>query len=120
MTCLRGFRLAIEHPNTEAQKTAQNEGKRMKNVRMFGSEDMSMVRVRDDWRPGIERRSSLERRQVKCLTADEGHVWMRCYDRLPSVVRLRLAESRFNLCPACVVIDARSASRRSEPSIAVL
>ena len=51
---------------------------------MFGSaEDMSTVRVRDDWRPGIEQRSSLEGRQVKCLTADEGHVWMRCYDRLP-------------------------------------
>ena len=85
---------------------------------MFGSEDMGMVKVRDDWRPGIEHRSSLEGRQVKCLTADEGHVWMHCHDRLPSAVRRRLAESRFNLCPACVVIDARSASQRREPSIA--
>ena len=85
---------------------------------MFGLEDMRMVKVRDDWRPGIEQRSSLEGRQVKCLTADEGHVWMHCHDRLPSVVRRRLAESRFNLCPACVVIDARSASQRGEPSIA--
>ena len=72
---------------------------------------------RADWSPTMEQRSSLEGRQLKCLTASEGHLWMRGYfDRLPPVVRRRLAESDFNICPACMVIEARKAA--SKPKVA--
>jgi hypothetical protein len=51
----------------------------------------------------MEQRAGLEGRQVKCLIASEGHLWMRGYfDRLPRIVRQRLAESAFNICPACM------------------
>jgi hypothetical protein len=40
--------------------------------------------------------------QVKCLTNDEGHVWIRNYDELPPAVRQRLRESPYNLCAACL------------------
>ena len=54
--------------------------------------------------------------QVKCLTADAGHVWMPSYDSLPPAVRQRLAQSRFNICAACLDIAARSlASKRKTP-----
>lgn len=43
--------------------------------------------------------------QIHCLTASAGHLWMRgYYDRLPSTVRQQLAQSRFNVCPACLVL----------------
>jgi hypothetical protein len=72
---------------------------------------------RADWTPTMEQRSSLEGRQLKCLIASEGHQWMRGYfDRLPPVVRRRLAESDFNICPACMVIEARRAA--SKPKVA--
>jgi hypothetical protein len=45
--------------------------------------------------------------EVRCLTNDAGHVWMHCYDPLPPAVRRRLAESTFNICPACLDIDVR-------------
>jgi hypothetical protein len=45
---------------------------------------------------------------VRCLTADEGHVWIHAYDKLPPPVRRRLAESAFNICAACTDIEARS------------
>jgi hypothetical protein len=60
---------------------------------------------------------SLEGRQVKCLTADEGHVWMPSYDRLPPAVRRRLAQSPFNICAACMAIEARRAA--SKPTVEV-
>jgi hypothetical protein len=69
----------------------------------------------------MEQPAGLEGRQVKCLIASEGHLWMRGYfDCLPPVIRHRLAESRFNICPACINEDAhRKASQRNEsrPSI---
>jgi hypothetical protein len=40
--------------------------------------------------------------QVKCLTGDDGHVWIGSYDRLPPKVRQRLRNSPFNLCAACL------------------
>jgi hypothetical protein len=62
---------------------------------------------RATWSPGMEQRANLEGRQVKCLIASEGHMWMRGYfDRLPSAVRHRLAESVHNLCSACVSEEA--------------
>jgi hypothetical protein len=70
-----------------------------------------------DWTPNMEQRAGLEGRQVKCLIASEGHLWMRGYfDRLPSAVRRRLAESSFNICPACMDIEAHRITRK--PSVA--
>src|SRR5262245_40520149 len=70
----------------------------------------------------MEQRADLGGRQVKCLIASEGHLWMRNYfDRFPSAVRRRLAESTFNICPACMDEEARRAAfqrRETKPSIA--
>jgi hypothetical protein len=69
----------------------------------------------------MEQRAKLEGRQVKCLIASEGHLWMQGYfDRLPSVVRRRLAESAFNICPACMDKEAQMAARQrkeTKPSV---
>jgi hypothetical protein len=74
------------------------------------------------WSSNMEQRADLEGRQVKCLIASKGHLWMRGYfDRLPPAVRHRLAESRFNICAACMDEEAHEvAARRKEkkPSIA--
>jgi hypothetical protein len=70
------------------------------------------------WSSDMVRGRTLEGRQVKCLTADEGHVWMYRFDSLPRAVRRRLAESRFNICPACMAIDARKVAPTARPSIA--
>jgi hypothetical protein len=44
--------------------------------------------------------------QTFCLIATGGHLWMRGYfDSLPVVVRRRLRESPFNICPACLVTE---------------
>jgi len=51
--------------------------------------------------------AALDGRQVRCTTFDEGSVWIHELDNLPSPVRRRLANSRFNICPTCVAIDAR-------------
>lgn len=53
---------------------------------------------------------------MKCLTADEGHVWMDSYDKLPRLVRQRLSESAHNICPACMAGEAHTVARY--PSIA--
>jgi hypothetical protein len=68
--------------------------------------------LRRGWSGSVEQRSDPKGRQVKCLTSDEGHVWMPDYDRLPPAVRLRLAESPFNLCAACVSIEVYRIARR--------
>jgi hypothetical protein len=41
--------------------------------------------------------------QIKCWTADKGHVWMKTFDALPPMVRNRLRQAEFNLCAACLV-----------------
>jgi hypothetical protein len=70
-------------------------------------------KIRDGWTPSMERRAAdPEGRQVKCLTSDPGHIWMPSYDHLPSPVRRRLAESRFNICAACLDIDAHTAASK--------
>jgi len=89
---------------------------------MFGSKGMIMVKRKADWTPTMEQRAGLEGRQVKCLIASEGHLWMQhYYDRFPGAVRRRLAASPFNICPACMDEEARrEAHQRGEtkPSIA--
>jgi hypothetical protein len=81
-----------------------------------------MTKVRAGWSPTMEERADLDGRQVKCLISDAGHIWMPSYDHLPSPVRRRLAESRFNICAACLDIDARAAaSKRGQrkPTVAI-
>ena len=69
------------------------------------------------WSSNMEQSAPLEGRQLKCLIASEGYLWMCGYfDRLPPAVRHRLAESRFNICPACMEEEARRALGR--PSVA--
>jgi hypothetical protein len=70
----------------------------------------------------MEQRADLDGRQVKCLTLDAGHVWIHYYDRLPPPVRHRLAESVFNICPACLSSEAEdmaAAQRLKRPTIAI-
>ena len=57
--------------------------------------------------------------QVKCLTADEGHVWMPSYDQLPPAVRQRLSSSRHNICPACLEIAARNLARERKVKLSI-
>ena len=66
------------------------------------------MKVRRGWAPGMERQAANEEgRQVKCLIASEGHLWMKgFFDRLPAPVRLRLANGPHNICPACVEEEA--------------
>lgn len=71
----------------------------------------------------MERRADRDGKQVKCLIASGGHLWMRGYfDRLPAAVRRRLAESPFNLCAACLTEEAEyvaAAQRLKQPTISV-
>ena len=71
----------------------------------------------------MEQRAQREDRQVKCLIASGGHLWMRSYyDRLPPPVRRRLADSRHNICAACMTEEARAAATAQglrRPSIAI-
>jgi hypothetical protein len=80
-----------------------------------------MRKVSAGWGPRMEQRADLEGRQLKCLIASEGHLWMRNYfDRFPSSVRRRLTESAFNICPACMDEEARKAARHrkeTKPSV---
>ena len=55
--------------------------------------------------------------EVRCLTNDAGHVWIRYYDRLPPAVRRRLAESPFNICAACLEGEAQQRGE-GKPSVA--
>jgi transcription elongation factor Elf1 len=60
-----------------------------------------------------------QERQIKCLTASRGHLWMRdYYDRLPASVRRRLAQSEYNICAACMDIEAHRIAKGT-PSIEV-
>jgi hypothetical protein len=68
------------------------------------------------WSPTMRHRT-LEGKQVRCLTADEGHKWMHSYDALPSAVRHRLASSPFNICAACMGIEVSRMARK--PTLAV-
>ena len=45
------------------------------------------------WTPNEQRAADLNGRQVRCLTADAGHLCRNCFDRLPRFVRRRLAKA---------------------------
>ncbi len=55
--------------------------------------------------------------QVRCWTADEGHVWLHVFDTLPPPVRQRLRSSPFNLCPACLVCFFEPQVRKKQPGL---
>jgi len=73
---------------------------------------------RQRWSPSMERRAEgRDAKQVKCLIASAGHEWMVSYfDRLPAFVRHRLAQSRHNVCAACLTEEAER--REPKPSVA--
>ena len=73
---------------------------------------------KSNWLPGMERRAgAADAKQVKCLIASAGHIWMRDYfDRLPAAVRRRLAASRHNVCAACLTEEAER--REPRPCVA--
>jgi hypothetical protein len=66
---------------------------------------MPPIKLNPIW--SSKRMAALDGRQVKCTTFDEGSVWIHELDDLPPLVRRRLANSRFNICPTCVEMDAR-------------
>jgi hypothetical protein len=65
----------------------------------------------------MERRAKSEdAKQIKCLIASAGHVWMYGYfDRLPAPVRHRLAQSRHKVCAACLTEEAQR--RQPKPNV---
>jgi hypothetical protein len=71
---------------------------------------------------GSKQMAALDGRQVRCTTFDEGSVWIHGLDELPAPVRRRLANGIFNICPTCVLQDARREARRRglpKPTLAV-
>ena len=80
-----------------------------------------MTKRKTGWTPTMEQRAGLEGRQVKCLIASAGHLWMQgYYDQLPRAVRQRLAASPFNICPACMDEEAHMAAhqrKETKPSV---
>ena len=63
---------------------------------------------------GSRKMAVLDGRQVRCMTFDEGSVWIHELDELPRLVRQRLAGARYNICPTCVGIET---SRNGTPTI---
>src|SRR5215831_7914035 len=64
------------------------------------------LKLNSQW--GSKRMARLDGRQVKCCTYDPGAVWIHTIDNLPPLVRRRLADAHYNICPTCVEIDTRS------------
>jgi hypothetical protein len=48
---------------------------------------------------------TMEAEQVRCMLGDEGHVWISWMDDLSPVVRERLRNASFNICPACLIVE---------------
>jgi hypothetical protein len=81
-----------------------------------------MVKIDPRWSPTMMRGSSQNAQQVFCTTGDQGSEWVSGNDDLPPPVRRRLADSRFNICPTCIGVDAElEAERRGlrRPTVAV-
>jgi len=84
---------------------AKRKNRRLKRTPVLAPA-LPLVRLNPEW--GSKRMAMLDGRQVKCTTFDPGDVWIHTLDRLPPLVRRRLADARFNICPTCVDIDVRS------------
>jgi hypothetical protein len=77
-----------------------------------------MVKIDSCWSSTMMHHSSQNAQQVYCTTGDQGSEWISGLDDLPPPVRRRLAESRFNICPTCVDMEARRNTRgRKRPTI---
>jgi hypothetical protein len=63
-----------------------------------------------------KRMAVLDGRQVRCMTFDEGYVWVHGLDHLPPLVRRRLTDARFNICPTCIDIETR---KNGTPSLSL-
>src|SRR5262249_38098411 len=64
------------------------------------------IRLSPEW--SSRRMAVLDGRQVKCCTYDPGDVWIHEIDNLPPLVRRRLADARYNICPTCTSIEVRN------------
>jgi hypothetical protein len=73
---------------------------------------VSPIKLNPVW--SSKRMAALDGRQVRCTTFDEGSVWIHGLDELPPLVRRRLANSRFNICPTCVGMDV---ARNGPPTL---
>jgi len=78
--------------------------KRQPKRSVVQSPALPAVRLNPVW--GSRKMAVLDGRQVRCMTFDEGSVWIHGLDRLPPLVRQRLADARHNICPTCVDIEA--------------
>jgi hypothetical protein len=65
-----------------------------------------------------KRMAVLDGRQVRCMTFDEGYVWVHGLDELPPLVRRSLAYARFNICPTCIDIETRK-NANGTPSLSL-
>ena len=90
-------------------RTSAHNDNECADVRIGMGKAMAKKNAKRGWGSAI-RAHSEQGRQIKCLIANEGWKWMHTYDRLPAVVRQRLSESRFNICAACMQIEARKRS----------
>jgi hypothetical protein len=66
----------------------------------------SGIKLNPEW--SSKRMALLDGRQVKCCTYDPGDVWIHDLDVLPRLVRRRLADARYNVCPTCLSIDVHN------------
>jgi hypothetical protein len=72
----------------------------------------SRIKLNPIW--ASKKMAVLDGRQVRCMTFDEGSVWIHALDELPPPVRRRLANGRFNICPTCTSIET---VRNGPPSL---
>jgi len=70
-------------------------------------------KVSSGWQPDMERRAGHEDgRQVRCLAATAGHLWMPDFDILHPAIRGRLAGSRHNICANCLTTEVRRVAKK--------
>ena len=72
------------------------------------------------WNWATAEGQTVEGRQIKCLIASEGHLWMKGhYDHLPPAVRQRLSQSAHNICAACLDIAAHSLAKERKTKLSL-
>lgn len=65
------------------------------------------IKIDPRWKRGRKKHLLDDREQVKCLNGWAGTTFMEShFDRLPATVRRRLANSRHDMCTACVMGEA--------------
>jgi hypothetical protein len=70
------------------------------------------LKISCKWGPDMMRQSGHEAQQVRCLSGDQGSEWIHGLDGLPAPIRRRLCESRHNICPTCLHIEAARNTRK--------